>query len=164
MSDTSEPAPHERVPTALRGLRMLELMQWGSRFTTAELASELGVSQSAIRKYVAQLRGADFKIKSGPGFGGCYWIERGERAFPLQLTTDEIELVLLGLAAFSAAGGADDPRSAAAFELHRRILEIVPVEVAEKLDGFTDKFRKKLQMMSAVFRAQHGTKLDHLWA
>ncbi|QYH19160.1 HTH domain-containing protein [Corynebacterium aquatimens] len=135
-----ETAPAARVPTALRGLRLLELMQWGKSFTTAELAAELGVSQSSIRKYIAQLRSANYTIKSGPGFGAMYWIARGERTYPLQLTSDEMETVLLSLSIYSAANGSTDPRSHMATDLFTRISDVVPADIAEATSGASEKW------------------------
>lgn len=157
-------AENHRVPTALRGLRILELLQWGKSFTTAELAAELGVSTSAIRKYITQIRTADIKIKSGPGFGGCYWLERGERIYPYQLTQDEMELIILGLAAFSAAGDPQDPRVPAARTLRQSLTEFVPKELEERTAGFLENFQKKITMMASVYQAKYGDKYDHLWA
>jgi predicted DNA-binding transcriptional regulator YafY len=78
----------EASPTA-RALLALEVLQATPGITAARLASRLGVSDRAARRYVALLREAGIPVESVRGPYGGYRIGRGLRLPPLVFTSTE---------------------------------------------------------------------------
>jgi exodeoxyribonuclease V alpha subunit len=78
----------EASPTA-RALLALELLQANPGITADRLATRLGVSDRAARRYVAVLREAGVPVESVRGPYGGYRIGRGLRLTPLVFTSTE---------------------------------------------------------------------------
>jgi predicted DNA-binding transcriptional regulator YafY len=96
-------------PTA-RALRTLELVQLRPGITSDELARRLGVTDRAVRRYVATLREAGVHIESERGPHGGYRVGRGARMPPLVFTASEaLGLVMAVLDGHHAAADPDDP-------------------------------------------------------
>jgi predicted DNA-binding transcriptional regulator YafY len=77
------------VSPTTRVLLALELIQGSPGITADRLASKLGVSERAARRYVAILREADVPIESVRGPYGGYRVGRGVRLPPLMFTATE---------------------------------------------------------------------------
>ncbi len=103
----------EISPTA-RVLRALELLQRTPGITADQLATRLGVTDRAARRYVAILRESGVQVESSRGPHGGYRIGRGLRLPPLVFTaTEGLGLVMAVLDGQHAAADAEDPVGAA---------------------------------------------------
>jgi predicted DNA-binding transcriptional regulator YafY len=117
-------------PTA-RALRALELLQAQPGITAAQLAEQLGVTERAVRRYVAILREADIPVESIPGPHGGYRVGRGIRLAPLMFTAAEaLGLVMAALDGSHTAAAADDPVGAALGKIIRALPENVGKQAA----------------------------------
>ena len=114
-------------PTA-RSLRTLELLQ-DKRMRAEDLASRLGVTERAARRYVGILREAGIPVESERGPYGGYRLGRGVRLPPLVFSAGEaLGLVMAVLDGHHAAGDADDPVGSALGKLMRSLPEKVAAE------------------------------------
>ena len=96
-------------PTA-RALRALEILQHRPGCTAEQLASRLGVTDRAARRYVAILREAGIPVESVRGPHGGYRLGRGVRLPPLVFTAAEaLGLVMAVLDGRHAAADDEDP-------------------------------------------------------
>ena len=112
-------------PTA-RALLALELIQTRPGVTADRLASELGVSERAARRYVALLREAGIGIDATSGPYGGYRIGRGLRVPPLTFTADEaLALVMAALDGHHPVADAGEPVSTALAKILRGLPEAV---------------------------------------
>lgn len=122
--------PIETSPTA-RALRALELLQSRPRTTAEELASRLGVTERAARRYVGILREAGIPVESTRGPYGGYRLGRGTRLPPVAFTQAEaLGLVLAVLGSLSASTDADDAVGAALGKVIRALPEGVGRQAA----------------------------------
>ena len=95
-------------PTA-RALRALEILQARPGTTAGELATRLGVTERAARRYVGILREAGIPVASARGPHGGYRLGRGTRLPPVVFTQAEaLGLVMAVLDAQPAAADAAD--------------------------------------------------------
>jgi predicted DNA-binding transcriptional regulator YafY len=102
-SEPSEPSPTSR---ALRALAFLQSRPGG--VTADELATRLGVTERAVRRYVAILREADIPVDSIRGPHGGYRLGRGTRLPPVVFTEPEaLGLVMAVLDGRPAAADTD---------------------------------------------------------
>ena len=116
-------------PTA-RSLRTLELLQ-DRRMRAEELASRLGVTERAARRYVGILREAGIPVESERGPYGGYRLGRGLRLPPLVFSSIEaLGLVMAVLDGHHAAGDADDPVGRALGKLMRSLPEKVAAQAS----------------------------------
>jgi predicted DNA-binding transcriptional regulator YafY len=100
--------PAETSPTA-RALRTLEILQTRGGATADELASRLGVTERAARRYVGILREAGIPIDSIRGPHGGFRLGRGTRLPAVAFTEPEaLALVMAVLDGQPAAVDADD--------------------------------------------------------
>ena len=119
------------TPTA-RALLTLELIQTSPGISAGRLASELGVSDRAARRYVAMLRDAGVAIDATTGPYGGYRMGRGLRLPPLTFSTDEaIALVMAALDGHHDTADPHDPVSTALTKIMRGL----PEAVAAKADA-----------------------------
>jgi predicted DNA-binding transcriptional regulator YafY len=108
-------------PTA-KVLRTLELLQIRPGITADELAVRLGVSDRAVRRYIAILREADVPVESTRGPFGGYRLGRGLRQPPLVFTASEaLGLVMAVLDGHHAAADPEDPVGSALGKLIRSL-------------------------------------------
>jgi predicted DNA-binding transcriptional regulator YafY len=114
-----------------RALRALELLQAQPGITGGQLASQLGVTERAVRRYVAILREADIPVESARGPYGGYRVGRGVRLPPLMFTAVEaLGLVMAVLDGGHAAADADDPVGAALGKIIRALPENISRQAA----------------------------------
>ncbi|GGT51193.1 transcriptional regulator [Streptomyces kurssanovii] len=100
--------PNDLSPTA-RALRALEILQARPGTTAGELATRLGVTERAARRYVGILREAGIPVESARGPHGGYRLGRGTRLPPVHFTQSEaLGLVMAVLSGQPAAAGTDD--------------------------------------------------------
>jgi len=98
------------METAARLLRLLSLLQSRSRWSGADLASRLGVTERTLRRDISRLRGLDYPVDADPGVGGGYQLGSGGRLPPLLLDDSEAVAIAVGLrvATASAIAGIED--------------------------------------------------------
>ena len=94
-----------------RVLSLLERVQQHPGLTAPRLASELGVSERTVRRYVATLQELGIPVEASRGRYGGHRLRPGFRMPPLMLTTDEAVAVTLALAVMR--GQAPDPDGSA---------------------------------------------------
>lgn len=113
----------EKSPTA-RALQTLELLQSSPGITAERLADKLGVSERAVRRYVAILREAEIPVESVRGPYGGYRLGRGVRLPPLVFTGAEaLGLVMAVLDGHHAAADPSDPVGSALTKIMRALPE-----------------------------------------
>jgi predicted DNA-binding transcriptional regulator YafY len=122
---------HDASPTA-RALLALELIQNRPGLTGDELASRLGVTDRAARRYVGILREAGMPVESVSGRYGGYSVGRGARVPPLMFTTTEaLGLVVALLRGWHGSVDNDDPAATAL----GKILRVLPQSAAEPAEA-----------------------------
>jgi predicted DNA-binding transcriptional regulator YafY len=115
-------------PTA-RALLALELVQDSPGITADRLGDKLGVSERAVRRYVAILREAGIPIESVRGPYGGYRVGRGLRLPPLMFhATEALGLVMAVLDGHHAASDPSDPVGRALGKIVRALPEPVAAQ------------------------------------
>ncbi len=110
-----------------RALLALEAIQAAPGITGARLATRLGVTDRAARRYVAVLREAGIPVVSLSGPYGGYRIGRGARIPPLMFSTQEaVGLVMAVLQGWHGSVDADHPAATAL----SKILRVLPAATA----------------------------------
>jgi predicted DNA-binding transcriptional regulator YafY len=118
-------------PTA-RALLALELVQASPGITADRLATELGVSERAARRYVGILREAGIPIESVRGPYGGYRVGRGHRVPPLMLSVAEaLGLVMAVLDGHHDVSDPTDPVGGALGKITRAL----PAPVAAQAEA-----------------------------
>src|SRR4051812_43766753 len=112
-----------------RALLALDLIQRSPGVTADRLATEIGVSAWAARRYVAVLREAGIPVESERGSYGGYRVGRGLRLPPLVFTaTEALGLVMAVLDGHHEAGDPTDPVGSALGTLLRALPEPVAAQ------------------------------------
>lgn len=110
---------HDLNPTA-RALLALEAIQSRPGITGTELASRLGVSDRAARRYVGILRDAGMPVESVSGPYGGYRVGRGARVPPLVFSTAEaLGLVMAVLRGWHGSVESEHPAATALAKIAR---------------------------------------------
>lgn len=118
-------------PTA-RALLALEAIQSRPGITGAELASRLGVTDRAARRYVGMLRDAGMPVESTTGPYGGYRVGRGARVPPLMFSTGEaLGLVMAVLQGWHGSIDSEHPAGTAL----AKILRVLPAASAGPADA-----------------------------
>lgn len=112
-------------PTS-RALLVLELIQNHPGITAAQLADRFGVTDRAVRRYVAILREADIAIESTTGRYGGYRVGRGVRIPPLTFSPEEA----LGLVMAAVEGRGSTDTTEPVGSALAKILRVLPERVA----------------------------------
>ncbi|GLY22085.1 WYL domain-containing protein [Micromonospora sp. NBRC 101691] len=117
-------------PTA-RALRALEILQARPGTTADQLASSLGVTERAARRYVGILREAGIPVESARGPYGGYRLGRGTRLPPVVFTEEQaLALVMAVLDGQPAAIDADDLVGSALSKVIRALPESIGRQAA----------------------------------
>lgn len=120
----------ESSPTA-RALLVLEMLQNSPGIRAQQVAERLGISDRAVRRYVAVLREAGIPVESMRGRYGGYRIGRGLRVPPLMFTdTEALGLVMAVLEGHGTADP-DDPVGSAL----GKIVRVLPEALARPVDA-----------------------------
>jgi len=85
------------LETSARLLRLLSLLQGRRDWTSAELATRLGVTTRTIRNDMGRLRGLGYPVEARPGVAGGYRLGAGGALPPLLLDDEEAVAVAIGL-------------------------------------------------------------------
>lgn len=117
-------------PTA-RALRALEILQARPGTTADQLASSLGVTERAARRYIGILREAGIPVESARGPYGGYRLGRGTRLPPVVFTEEQaLALVMAVLDGQPAAIDADDLVGSALSKVIRALPESIGRQAA----------------------------------
>ncbi|SCL28054.1 Predicted DNA-binding transcriptional regulator YafY, contains an HTH and WYL domains [Micromonospora inyonensis] len=122
--------PTGSSPTA-RALRTFEILQARPGTTADQLASSLGVTERAARRYVGILREAGIPVESARGPYGGYRLGRGTRLPPVVFTEEQaLGLVMAVLDGQPAAIDADDLVGSALSKVIRALPESIGRQAA----------------------------------
>ncbi len=122
--------PTGSSPTA-RALRALEILQGRPGTTADQLASSLGVTERAARRYVGILREAGIPVESARGPHGGYRLGRGTRLPPVVFSEEQaLGLVMAVLDGQPAAIDADDLVGSALAKVIRALPESIGRQAA----------------------------------
>jgi predicted DNA-binding transcriptional regulator YafY len=120
---------HDDVSPTARALLAFELVQSNPGITADRLADKLGVSERAVRRYVAILREAGIPIESVRGRYGGYSVGRGLRLPPLMFSaTEALALVMAVLDGHHDARDPSDPVGSALGKIVRALPEPVAAQ------------------------------------
>jgi predicted DNA-binding transcriptional regulator YafY len=123
--------PSDLSPTA-RALLALEAIQNKPGITGDDLATRLGVSDRAARRYVGILREAGIPVESTSGPYGGYRIGRGPRVAPLVFSAPEaLGLVMAVLQGWHGAADGDHPVATAL----GKIVRVLPAPSAAPVEA-----------------------------
>jgi predicted DNA-binding transcriptional regulator YafY len=125
---------HDVSPTA-RALLALEVIQNTPGVTARALGDRLGVTERAVRRYVAILREAELPVESVSGPHGGYQVGRGLRLPPLMFST--AEAMGLVMAVLEGHRNAADPADLVGGAL-AKIVRVLPERAAGPVRAFRD--------------------------
>jgi len=122
------------LETSARLLRLLSLLQARRDWTSAELATRLGVTTRTIRNDVDRLRGLGYPVDARPGVAGGYRLGTGGALPPLLLDDDEAVAVALGLrtAASGSVAGIEETSVRALAKLQ----QVLPARLRHRVSAF----------------------------
>ncbi|WP_040160769.1 helix-turn-helix transcriptional regulator [Nigerium massiliense] len=123
----------EATPVA-RALRALEAIQDRPGITAAALAERLGVSERAVRRYVATLRDGGVPIESTGGRFGGYRLGRGARLAPVVFTEDEAIALVTSVLSVTAGRRSSDPR----MDALDKVIRALPAPARQVAAGVRD--------------------------
>lgn len=116
-----------------RLLHLLALLTSRPRWSGAQLADALGVTERTVRRDVGRLRSLDYPVHAVPGPAGGYRLGAGGRLPPLLLDTDEAVAVAVCLRA-GAAGTVAGIDAAAARALSK-LEQFLPIATQLPVDA-----------------------------
>ncbi|WP_448719413.1 helix-turn-helix transcriptional regulator [Microbacterium natoriense] len=149
------------LETSARLLEVLSLLQIRRDWTSAELASRLGVSARTVRADIVRLRSLGYLVDARPGVSGGYRLAAGSALPPLLLDDDEAVAVAVGLAA-AATGrlGVEETSLTALAKLE----QVLPAYLRHRVDAVRQatsvvpgaESRLDLSVLGAVSSAIRG--------
>ena len=122
------------LETSARLLRLLSLLQGRRDWTSAELATRLGVTARTIRNDVDRLRGLGYPVDARAGVAGGYRLGTGGALPPLLLDDEEAVAVAIGLrtvASGSIAGIEETSLRALA-----KLQHVLPARLRRRVSAF----------------------------
>jgi predicted DNA-binding transcriptional regulator YafY len=119
--------------TSARLLRLLAVLSSRPSWTNAELAQRLSVTERTVRRDVARLREAGYRVDSEGGPHGGYRLGPGKRIAPLTLDDEEALAVFAALRDTTGQGVLGNDQAAMSALLKLR--HLLPTRVAERLDA-----------------------------
>ena len=122
------------LETSARLLRLLSLLQARRDWTSAELASRLGVTARTIRNDIDRLRGLGYPVDARPGVSGGYRLGTGGALPPLLLDDDEAVAIAIGLR--TAANGSIAGIEETSVRALAKLQQVLPSRLRRKVSGF----------------------------
>jgi len=120
----------DTIPTA-RAPLVLEMVQNQPGVGAAQLADRLGLSERAVRRYVAVLRESGIPVESTRGRYGGYRAGRGLRVPPLMFTSTEALALVMAVLEGHGAADPEDPVGSAL----GKIVRVLPEPLARPVDA-----------------------------
>ena len=122
------------LETSARLLRLLSLLQGRRDWTSAELATRLGVSTRTIRNDVGRLRGLGYPVYARPGVAGGYRLGTGAALPPLLLDDEEAVAVAVGLR--TAASGSIAGIEETSVRALAKLQQVLPSRLRRRVSAF----------------------------
>jgi len=122
------------LETSARLLRLLSLLQARRDWTSAELATRLGVTTRTIRNDVDRLRGLGYPVDARPGVAGGYRLGAGGALPPLLLDDEEAVAVVIGLR--TAANGSIAGIEETSVRALAKLQQVLPSRLRRKVSAF----------------------------
>ena len=151
----------QKTPPALRGLKLIELMQWGQRFAGWELSDATGIKPRTLRNYFTQLKTAGYCIESTPGTDGEYWLDPGHYVHPLRFTNEEARTIVIALDVLRTVAPPDSPLMQDAkvlHYLHYLIGQLLPGAALDEVRQMGKEVSRDLTKMRAVYTVWQETE------
>ncbi len=122
------------LETSARLLHLLSLLQARRDWTSAELATRLGVTTRTIRNDVTRLRELGYPVDARPGVAGGYRLGTGGALPPLLLEDEEAVAVAIGLrtAASASITGIEETSVRALAKLE----QVLPSRLRRRVSAF----------------------------
>jgi predicted DNA-binding transcriptional regulator YafY len=122
------------LETSARLLRLLSLLQARRDWTSAELATRLGVTTRTVRNDVDRLRRLGYPVDARPGVAGGYRLGTGGALPPLLLDDEEAVAVAIGLrtAASGSIAGIDETSVRAL----AKVQQVLPSRLRHRVSAF----------------------------
>jgi predicted DNA-binding transcriptional regulator YafY len=122
------------LETSARLLRLLSLMQARRDWTSAELATRLGVTTRTIRNDVTRLRELGYPVDARPGVAGGYRLGTDGALPPLLLEDEEAVAIAVGLrtAASASIAGIEETSVRALAKLE----QVLPSRLRRRVSAF----------------------------
>jgi predicted DNA-binding transcriptional regulator YafY len=122
------------LETSARLLRLLSLLQARRDWTSAELATRLGVTTRTIRNDVDRLRRLGYPVDARPGVAGGYRLGTGGALPPLLLDDDEAVAVAIGLR--TAASGSIAGIEETSVRALAKLQQVLPSRLRHRVSAF----------------------------
>src|SRR5262245_51871283 len=122
------------LETSARLLRLLSLLQGRRDWTSAELATRLGVTTRTIRNDVDRLRGLGYPVDARPGVTGGYRLGTGGALPPLLLDDEEAVAVAVGLR--TAASGSIAGIEETSVRALTKLQQVLPARLRHRVTAF----------------------------
>jgi predicted DNA-binding transcriptional regulator YafY len=122
------------LETSARLLRLLSLFQARRDWTSAELATRLGVTTRTIRNDVDRLRRLGYPVDARPGVAGGYRLGSAGALPPLLLDDDEAVAVALGLR--TAASGSIAGIEETSVRALAKLQQVLPSRLRHRIGAF----------------------------
>ena len=137
------------LETSARLLRLLSLLQSRRDWTSAELATRLGVTTRTIRNDIRRLRTLGYPVDARPGVAGGYRLGTHGALPPLLLDDEEAVAVAVGLrtAASGSVAGVEETSVRALAKLQ----QVLPSRLRHRISAFQS---------STMLMPSHGPQVD----
>ncbi|HEX9042827.1 MAG TPA: YafY family protein [Trebonia sp.] len=122
------------LETSARLLRLLSLLQSRRDWTSAELATRLGVTTRTIRNDVDRLRELGYPVDARPGVAGGYRLGAGGALPPLLLDDEEAVAVAVGLR--TAASGSIAGIEETSVRALAKLQQVLPARLRHRVSAF----------------------------
>ncbi|NUW38450.1 YafY family transcriptional regulator [Nonomuraea sp. SMC257] len=122
------------LETSARLLRLLSLLQARRDWTSAELATRLGVTTRTIRNDIGRLRALGYPVDARPGVAGGYRLGSGGALPPLLLEDDEAVAVAIGLR--TAASGSIAGIEETSMRALAKLQQVLPSRLRHRVSAF----------------------------
>jgi predicted DNA-binding transcriptional regulator YafY len=123
------------LETSARLLRLLSLFQARRDWTSAELATRLGVTTRTIRNDVTRLRDLGYPVDARPGVAGGYRLGASGALPPLLLDDEEAVAVAIGLRTAAASGSVVGIEEASVRAL-AKLQQVLPSRLRRRVSAF----------------------------
>ena len=122
------------LETSARLLRLLSLLQTRRDWTSAELATRLGVTTRTIRNDVDRLARLGYPVEARPGVAGGYRLGAGGTLPPLLLDDEEAVAIAIGLR--TAASGSIAGIEETSVRALAKLQQVLPSRLRHRVSAF----------------------------